>query len=140
MLRKLCAGHILRAQTRKVRRVLLAINARRAAASAHGYQGGQCNFGSPRFQRKHRFAKYRLADRHAVQPADASPVLPCFDTVRSACMVQRYVRVLHVRAYPGAVLTTACDAGAGLDDTGEVVIDPNFTSRIDTKFFQTLRQ
>ena len=56
----------------------------------------------------------------------------------AAGLVQAYVGLNHVRNDPGAGLSGTRRLGTGLNDTGEIVIDPNLAVRIGAKPLQCL--
>ena len=102
MRNEVCAAHFRRAEAGQVRGVLLAIDHRQAMLAAEPHQRGQRDLRRVRPVGEHLFAKNRLPDGHAIQPAGQFAVDPGLDAVRMTGRVQRAVRRDHVGHDPGA--------------------------------------
>jgi len=121
-------------------RVLLAVNQRNLLVTAQAYQSSQGDLGGISRQRKHGFTENSATHANAVQTSNELTAHPGFNTVGMACCMKGAISLDHRWHDPGAVLFFAFFSCAIGNYRLKVVVYPDFTFRVGTKFLECLAQ
>jgi len=97
----------------------LAIDSKESLSPEGPHEGDKGDFGGIGRAMKHRFAKEKCPETHAVQAANQVIVLPALNRVRIPLTMQALVGFDHLQGDPGLLPFVLANPGTGGDDLAE---------------------